>query len=141
MVKDSEPTDTAVSSGSSLSGLGRVLMVFWVACFATIGAVTLAKVLDPSTDFELSGVELKAADGAWDLAALEAVCRQAIDAHGDDGAAARQVEYVPGELVGRNVSDPRQALTAWRIGDTPRRVVVYVSFEDGRARCTVAPGK
>lgn len=110
-------------------------------CFLAIGWITVRRVLDPSTSVVLSSAPQRAEDGTWSLASVEAVCREALEAHGVDPANSSPVDYLPGQRLGSNASRANRILTAWEVGEERRRVTVYLDVEGPRTRCVVSESK
>ncbi len=117
--------------------LGKGLMVFWLACFTAVGALTVAGLPDRSTTFEVPTGALRAEDGTWILEPVQAVCRQALEAHGVDSSTSTPLEFEDGELFEVDDSRPDRILTAWEVAEDRRRVTVSVDVDGAVARCEV----
>lgn len=116
--------------------LGKALLVFWLACFAAVGALTVAGMPDRSTTVEVPTGPLRAEDGTWVLGPVQAVCRQALEAHGVDSRPT-PLEFEDGQLFEVDDSRPDRILTAWEVGEDRRRVTVSVDVDGTVARCEV----
>lgn len=134
-----EPTDERLAGAHG--HLARALAVFWVVCFLAIGWVTVRRVLDTSTSVDVPSAPQRAEDGTWSLESVEAVCREALEAHGVDPASSTPVDYIPGERLGSNASNLNRILTAWEVGEERRRVTVYLDVDGARTRCVVSESK
>ena len=134
-----EAADTA--DGLQLGGFSLALKLVWAALFAAIGALTLVRVLDTSTQVDVPAVDVRSSSGEWSLPAIERICREALAAHGEDPALAEALDYVPGQRLGNNVSAPDRVLTAWRVGSEGRRVTIYMDIEGSTAHCLVSESK
>ena len=117
--------------------LGKALLVFWLACFAAVGALTVAGMPDRSTTVEVPTGPLRAEDGTWVLEPVQDVCRQALEAHGVDSSTSTPLEFEDGQLFEVNDSRPDQILTAWEVAEDRRRVTVSVDVDGAVARCEV----
>lgn len=113
------------------------LMVFWLACFAAVGALTVVGLPDPSTTVEVPTGPLRAEDGSWVLEPVQAVCRQALEAHGVDPSTSTPLEFEDGQPFELNDSRPDRILTAWEVAEDRRRVTVCVDVDGAVARCKV----
>jgi len=134
-----EGADTA--NGLQLRGFSTALKLIWAALFAAVGALTLVRVLDTSTQVDVPAVNVRSSTGEWSLPAIERICREALAAHGDDPALAEALDYEPGQRLGNNASAPDRILTAWRVGSEGRRVTIYVDIEGSIAHCLVSESK
>lgn len=141
MVSEISPETGERGVEETHSSLGAALRVFWVACFLAVGGLTAVRVLDRSTSVEVPTGPLRAQDGSWALGPVQAVCRQALAAHGVDPETSTPLDYIPGQLFGENVSRPDRILTAWEVGEDRRRVTVYVDVDGPIARCKVSESK
>ena len=117
--------------------LGKALLVFWLACFAAVGALTVAGMPDRSTTVEVPTGPLRAEDGTWALEPVREVCRQALEAHGVDSSTLTPLEFEDGQLFKVNDSRPEWILTAWEVAEDRRRVTVSVDVDGAVARCEV----
>ncbi len=139
-MKAAESEGSSPTQGLGLGGFALGLKLFWLACFATIGGVFMARALDAPVRIAVSGVGLKTSGGPWDPAAVEVVCRQALAQHGEDPASALQLDYRSGERLGLDERRPGHLRTAWAVPGRAARVEVWVDLEGDEALCTVLTG-
>ena len=112
-------------------------MVFWLVSFAAVDALTVAGMPDRSTTVEIPTGPLRAEDGTWVLEPLQAVCRQAFEAHGVDSSTSTPLEFEDGQLFEVDDSRPDRIRTAWDMAEDQRRVTVRVDLDGAVARCEV----
>lgn len=105
------------------------LIAVWLVRFAAMGVLAVVGMPDPSTSVEVPTGPRRAEDGSWVLEAVQAVRRQALEAHGADSPTSTPMGFEDGQLFEVKVDRPDRIPTAWEVAEDRRRVTVCVDVD------------